>query len=101
MKKCFNDLKGRLEFRKPRVSSDLSLDGKLFVEFIALIFLSYIKKQMQEKEMFSNYTLQEVLDELDLIECFERPDQRLYVGEVTNKQKELFKGMDIVFPTSL
>ena len=101
VEKCFNDLKGRLDFRKPGVSSDLSLDGKLFVEFIALIFLSYIKKQMQEKEMFSNFTLQEVLDELDLIECFERSGHRLYLGEVTNKQMELFKDMDIVFPTSL
>jgi len=101
VEKCFNDLKGRLNFRKPGVSSDLSLDGKLFVEFIALIFLSYIKKQMQEKEMFSDYTLQEVLDELDLVECFERPGHRLYLGEVTKKQIKLFKDMDIAFPTSL
>jgi len=32
-------LKARLDFSKPGVSSDLSLDGKLLVEFIALIFL--------------------------------------------------------------
>ena len=101
VEKGFNDLKGRLDFRKPGVSSDLSLDGKLFVEFIALIFLSYIKKQMQEKEMFSNYTMQEVLDELDLIECFERPGHKLYVGEVTKKQIKLFGDMEIAFPTSL
>ena len=101
VEKAFNDLKGRLDFRKPGVSSDLSLDGKLFVEFIALIFLSYIKKQMQEKEMFSNYTMQEVLDELDIIESFERPGHKLYVGEVTKKQIELFKDMDVTFPSSL
>ncbi len=101
VEKGFNDLKGRLDFRKPGVSSDLSLDGKLFVEFIALIFLSYIKKQMQEKEMFSNCTMQEVLDELDLIECFERPGHKLYLGEVTKKQIKLFEDMEIAFPTSL
>ena len=101
VEKGFNDLKGRLDFRKPGVSSDLSLDGKLFVEFIALIFLSYIKKQMQEKEMFSDHTMQEILDELDLIECFERPNKKLYLGEVTKKQIKLFENMDISFPTSL
>ena len=79
----------------------MSLDGKLFVEFIALIFLSYIKKQMQEKEMFSNYTMQEVLDELDIIECFKRPKHKLYIGEVTKRQINLFEDMDIAFPTSL
>ena len=101
VEKGFNDLKGRLDFRKPGVSSDLSIDGKLFVEFIALIFLSYIKKQMQEKEMFSNYTMQEVLDELDIIECFKRPKHKLYIGEVTKRQINLFEDMDIAFPTSL
>jgi predicted transcriptional regulator with HTH domain len=56
---------------------------------------------MQEKEMFSNYTMQEVLDELDLIESFERPGHKLYVGEVTKKQIELFEDMDVTFPPSL
>lgn len=101
VEKGFSDLKNRLDFRKPRVSSNLSLDGKLFVEFIALIFLSYIKKQMQEKEMFSEYTMQEVLDELDLIEAYERPNKNLYLGEVTKKQIKLFENMNIAFPTSL
>lgn len=56
---------------------------------------------MQEKEMFFNYTMQEVLDELDLIECFERPSHKLYVGEVTKKQIKLFKDMDIALPALL
>ena len=56
---------------------------------------------MQEKEMFSNYTMQEVLDELDIIECFKRPEHKLYIGEVTKRQINLFKDMDITFPTSL
>ncbi len=34
------------------VSSEKSLEGKLFVEFIALIYLSYIKKRMQDAGLF-------------------------------------------------
>jgi len=56
---------------------------------------------MQEKEMFSNYTMQEVLDELDIIECFKRPKHKLYIGEATKRQINLFEDMDIAFPTSL
>ena len=52
------------------VSSETSLSGKLFVEFIALIYLSYIKKQMQDNNLFKDYTMQQVLDKLDVIECF-------------------------------
>ena len=101
VEKGFDNLKNRLDFKRPGVSSDASLDGKLFVEFIALIFLSYIKRQMQEKKLFGNYTMQEVLDELDLIECFERSGHKLYIGEATKKQIALFEKMDITFPTSL
>lgn len=101
IEKAFGDLKDRLGFNRPAVSSDLSLDGKLFVEFIALIFLSYIKKQMQEKELFKKYTMQELLDEFDIIECFEQPGYDLRVGEVTKRQMELFQDINVPLPTSL
>jgi len=47
VEKAFGNLKERLNMRRLLVSSEQSLDGKLFVAFIALIYLSYIKKQMQ------------------------------------------------------
>jgi len=42
--KGFDDLKNRLHFKRTLVSSEQSLDGKIFVAFIALIHLSYLKK---------------------------------------------------------
>ncbi|HAY98331.1 MAG TPA: transposase, partial [Mesotoga sp.] len=65
------NLKDRLNFRRMQVSSELSLNGKLFVQFVALIYLSYIKKKMQDTGLFENWTLQGLLDELDTIERFE------------------------------
>ena len=59
--------------------------------FIALIFISYIKQQMDKKGLFKKYTLQEVLDELDIIERFTQPNKKSIVGEVTKKQKELYQ----------
>ena len=101
VEKAFGNLKERLNFRRPGVSSDQSLDGKLFVEFIALIYLSYLKKKMQDKKLFQKFTMLEVLDELDIIECFEQTGKKLRVGEVTKKQRELYEAMDITPPTSL
>ena len=51
LEKGFGNLKDRLNFRRIQVSSELSLNGKLFVEFVALIYLSYIKKKMQDTEI--------------------------------------------------
>ena len=47
VEKAFGNLKERLNMRRTLVSSEKSLDGKLFVEFVALIYLSYIKKQIK------------------------------------------------------
>ncbi len=54
---------------------------------------------MQENKLFKNYTLQEVLDEFDVIECFEIPGQQLQVGEMTKKQEGLYLELG-VSPTS-
>ena len=101
IEKAFGNLKDRLGLRRFAVSSELSLDGKLFVEFIALIFLSYLKKMIQDKKLHKNYTMQEVLDELDVIQCFEQPNCKLRVGEVTKKQEKLFEQMEVSSPNSL
>jgi transposase len=90
-----------LNFRRPAVSSDQSLDGKIFVEFVALIYLSYIKKMMQDKNLFKKHTMQELLDELDIIECFEQTGRALRIGEVTKQQAELYEAMEVAPPTSL
>ena len=98
VEKAFGNLKDRLSMRRLLVSSEKSLDGKLFVEFIALIFLSYIKKQMQINNLFKHYTIQSLLDKLDVIECFEYPNTKLRVGEVLEKQKEIFEAMEVDIP---
>ncbi len=101
VEKAFSNLKDRLNLRRLAVSSEKSLDGKLFVQFIALIFLSCITKKMQETKLFREYTLQEVLDELDMIECFEVPGRKLQVGEATKRQLELYTKLGITPPASL
>ena len=98
VEKAFGNLKERLNMRRMLVSSEQSLDGKLFVEFIALIYLSYVKKQMQTHQLFKTYTLQSLLDQVDLIECFERPGHKLQVGEILQKQKKIYEYMEVEVP---
>ena len=101
VEKAFENLKERLNMRRLTVSSEQSLDGKLFVQFIALIFLSYITMKMQQSNLFKTHTLQEVLDEFDIIEGFEVPGQRLQVGEITKRQEELYTKLGVTPPSSL
>ena len=45
--------------------------------------------QMRKKGLYKTYTMPEVLDKLDLIECFEYPGKEPRIGEVLEKQKQL------------
>ncbi len=53
------------------ISSKKRLDGKIFVEFIALILISYLNQKMKETDLYKNYTMQQLRDKFDVIECFE------------------------------
>ncbi len=101
VEKAFDNLKERLNLRRMAVSSEQSLDGKLFVQFVALIFLSSITKKMQENNLFKDYTMQDIMDEFDLIECFEVPGQLLHVGETTKRQVDLYTKLGVKPPASL
>ena len=96
VEKAFWNVKERLNLRRTMTSSESSLEGKLFVEFIALFYLSYIQKKMEEKGLFATYTLHELLDELDVIECFMEPGKAPIQGEVLKKQEQIYRDLDVM-----
>ena len=95
IEKAFWNIKERLNLRRTLTSSESSLEGKLFVEFVALIYLSYIKKKMEEAGLFSRYTMHELMDELDVIECFTEPGKAPIQGEVLMKQEQLYRDLGV------
>ena len=54
---------------------------------------------MDKANLFKNYTMQEMLDELDIIERFQQPGKAPHMGEITEKQKKLFLSMDVAIPS--
>ena len=95
VEKAFWNIKERLNLRRTLTSSESALEGKLFVEFVALIYLSYIKKKMEDAGLFSKYTMHELLDELDVIECFTEPGKAPVQGEVLKKQEQIYRDLDV------
>jgi len=99
IEKAFGNLKERLNMRRTSVSSEENLEGKLFVQFVALIYLSYIRKTMSDNDLSKNYTMQELLDEFDIIERYEQPGHKHRIGEMTKKQKNLYACFGMEAPT--
>ena len=101
VEKAFGNLKERLNFRRTLVSSEQSLYGKMFVEFVALIYLSYLNKRMRDAHLYKDYTMSSLLDKLDVIECFDIPGRRLQIGEILEKQHDLYTALGVDAPASL
>lgn len=100
VEKAFGNLKERLNMRRLLVSSEKGLDGKIFVEFIALILISYLDHKMKETDLYKKYTLQQLLDKLDVIECFEDAGHSLRIGEILKKQVEIYETLGVEVPIS-
>ena len=77
--------------KRTLVSCEKSLDGKLLAEFVALILLSYLKKRLQETDLLKQYSMQTMLDKLDVIEHFEYPGYVIRVGEFLEMQRHIYE----------
>ncbi len=100
VEKVFGNIKERLNMRRLLVSSEKSLDGKIFTEFVALILISYLDHKMKESGLYNSYTMQALLDKLDVLECFEDAKHSLRIGELLGKQAEIYEALGIAVPTS-
>ena len=45
---------------------------------------------MSDNNIYAKYTMHEMLDKLDIIECFETPGKKIRYSEITEKQMDLF-----------
>lgn len=95
VEEAFGNLKDRLSLSKTLTSSESFLGGKLFIGFVALIFLSYIKEKMDETGLFSKYTLYDLLDELDVIECCSQAEEAVVAGKVPKRAEGLYRALDV------
>ncbi len=98
VEKAFGNLKERLNCRRLLASSEASLDGKLFVEFVALIYLAYINGKMSEKGLYKDYTMDGLLLELESIQAMCEPGRAPIVGEVLEKQRKIYEALEVPPP---
>ena len=100
VEKAFSNIKERLNFRRLLVKSEKNLDGKIFTEFVALILISHLDHKMKEANLYNTYSMQQLLDKLDVLECFEDEGRKLRIGELLNKQADIYEALGVALPTS-
>lgn len=100
VEKAFGNIKERLNLRRLLVKSEKNLDGKIFTEFVALILISHLDHKMKEANLYRTYSMQQLLDRLDVLECFEDEGHKLRIGELMNKQADIYEALGVALPTS-
>ena len=100
VEKCFDDLKNQLDMKRLRVHSSPAMDGRLFVQFIALIYMSALRKKMKETGLIDKYNVRELLLEMETL------TQVRYSGkygqiltEITKPQRLIMERLKVSAPT--
>ena len=96
--KCFTIEKSFLNGRRLRTSTELTTDGRLFLQFISLILCTYIRRVMREKNLFPTFTMLGLFRELESIECTEQEGKAKVLSEFIGKQVAIFDAFGFEIP---
>jgi transposase len=91
IEKTFYNLKNRLDMKRSKVSSEESLEGKIFVQFIALMYIAYIHQVMLKYQLYKKYSIPLLFDEIDIIEIFQYQNKKTHFSEITKKQLHILE----------
>ena len=99
VEKCFDDLKNQLDMKRLRMHSSVTADGRLFVQFIALIYISALRKEMRKSVLIERYTVRELLEEMATLTKVKYSGKYGHIlTEVTRPQREILKNLNIELP---
>jgi transposase len=101
VEKAFDNLKERLDMKRTTVHSDQALAGKFFLQFLSLIYVSFVHKHMRDNHLYRNYTMQSLFDSLDVIERFDFDNHTYHSSEITKKQLDTYAYFGVPPPTTL
>ena len=63
----FDDLKNALDMNRIRVHTSRRMDARLFIQFLALIFMNEIRKTTMEDKVLRHLTVRETMDEMETL----------------------------------
>ena len=96
VEKCFDDLKNQLDMKRLRMHSSEAVNGRLFVQFIALIYISALRNEMRSSGLIKQYTVRELLQEMETLTKIKYSGKYGYIlTELTKPQREILGCLNI------
>ena len=79
--------------------SSSTVDGRLFVQFIALILVSALRKQMRNTGLIEQYTVREMLREMETLTKVNYSGKYGHImTELTKHQRQILNSLEIPIP---
>ncbi|MCG2790716.1 MAG: transposase, partial [Actinomycetia bacterium] len=91
VEKFFDSMKNDMDRKRLRIHSRKTFEGRLFLDFLALILYSQISKTMMDEDIVKNYTVAELMYEFKKIKLIGLGEKKTIITEVSKKQRELFE----------
>ncbi|MBA7707949.1 IS1634 family transposase ISMac12 [subsurface metagenome] len=98
IEKFFDNIKNDINRKRLRVHKQETFEGRLFVDFIALIIYSWIKRIMRNEGINKSHTVQELIYEFKKIKLIQIGEKKRIITEVSKKQRDLLEKFNIKPP---
>ena len=90
----FNIEKNELDGRRLKVHSQYNSDGRMFIQFVALILYNKISNVMKKNKLFERYSLKEMMSELGKIRCSDIDGEKI-ISEISKSQRKILSAFDL------
>jgi len=96
VEKFFDDLKNSLDMNRLRMHQSATVDGRLFIQFIALILISALRQKMRTSGLIEKYTVHDLLREMETIVKVQYSGRYGHIlTEVTKVQRMICKELGV------
>ncbi len=96
VEKAFDDLKNQLDMKRLRIHNSAAMDGRIFVQFISLIYMSALRKKMQDADLTKKYTVRELLEEMETLTKIRYSGKYGHIlTEITKPQRQIIESLNI------
>lgn len=99
VEKCFDDLKNQLDMKRLRIHGSASMAGRFFVQFIALIYMSSLRRDLRKAHLIEKFTVRELLEELEPLTRIDYSGKYGHlITEVSKTQRQILEDLGAASP---
>ena len=96
---CFDDLKNQLDMKRLRVHSSKAMDSRLFLQFLALIYISKIRQTTKDYKKLKHLSVRDTMEIMETLSQIKLSNRRKKIRtEISPLQREILRAFDISLP---